>query len=443
MNTKLKNLLKGIFEIGLLIIVLVIISRIMVLKSEDGYDQMQSFYKQKSNTVDALFLGSSKVYCQIDTGILWDDYGISGFNLGGAEATTWNSYYYLKEVVKTQKPKVIFYDVGILANEPDVEFQKDKWAITNNYGMKWNKNRIDQLLENTEDFDSFRELVFPLGTMHSRYLELTENDFDDKNNNITYKGFDYRSATTSLEEQDVSHVIGQTPLTEKQEEYIVKMFDLAKEANIPFVVIVAPYMVSEEDQRIFNYINELCDNNEIIFIDFNELYDELGIDFATDFAEELHMNFSGTEKYSSYLGKYITDNYDVTDHRGDKKYASWEADALINRQNRLAYDINNTYDADEINSVIMNDNYVVFKVGEMTELSIYDDGKEIVYADGDKEYKSNITDGDLRIIVHRVGETSTININGEEIEIGFPWRRVIAYDKVLKKIVYDHCSYEE
>ena len=465
MKSKYLNLLKGIFEIALLVLVVVCINRVMVLKSEDGYDQMKSFYKQKDGTVDALFLGSSRMYCQVDTGILWDEYGISGYDLGGAEATTWNSYYFLREALKNQRPKVIFYDVGILAYRPDVEFQESKWAMTNNYGMKWNSNRIAQLKANTEDNKSYRSMIFPLDTMHSRYLELTENDFDDVNNDIAYKGFDYRDATTPLERPDVSHVAGQTPLSDKQQEYMVKMFELAKSENIPFNVVVAPYAVSEEDQRIFNYIHAMCDENEIQFIDFNTMYDELGIDFSTDYAESLHMNFAGTKKFSSYLGKYITENYEVIDHRGDAMYVSWDRDALINRQNRLEYELNHTAWNDEldesiigqeamdgiaymtgqehIDDILRNGNYIVFVIDNMANLSVYDNSERVIRADGGGEYKSTIADGNLRVIVSRIDDTTTLNINRKEIVVGFPWRRVIAYDKVLEKIVYDYCWWEE
>ena len=103
MNQKIKNLLKGIIIIVVFTVVFLTVDKVLMLKSEDGYDQMQSYYKQEKNTVDVLFLGSSKIYCQIDTGILWDEFGISSFDLGGAEAPAWNSYYFMREALKTQK----------------------------------------------------------------------------------------------------------------------------------------------------------------------------------------------------------------------------------------------------------------------------------------------------------------------------------------------------
>ena len=443
MDRKKINLLKAIFEISLIIAVVIGLSRVLMLKSEDGYDQLQSFYKQPKNSIDTIFLGSSKMYCQVDTGILWDEYGIAAYDLGGAEATSWNGYYFLKEALKTQRPEVIFFDAGIIGNMPEVEYQRDKWAMTNNYGMKWNSNRIAQLRENTEDYETFRRLVFPLDTMHSRYSELTKTDFVDVNNDITYKGFDYRDAITPLEKPNLSGIIAETPISARQEEFLVKMMEYSKEMNVPFVVIIAPYAVTEEEQKIFNYIGKICQENDTPFVNFNNMYDELGLDFGCDFAEELHLNFSGSKKFTSYLGRYVKDNYQVVDHRGDKQYASWEQDALISRQNRIAYELNNESDLEKIAEMLDNPYYIVFDVDDMAELRVYDNCEKVLYGGGMEPYKSIIYDGNARIIVKRDGETSYININRETYKVGWPWTRKIVYDKVLDKVVMNRSFYEE
>ena len=333
-NTKFINFIKAIFIIIVFISAIFVTDRVLMLKSEDGYTQIQSLYKQKKNTVDALFLGSSKVYCQIDTGVLWDDFGISGFDLGGAEAPTWNSYYYMKEALKTQKPKVIMYDASIIAYRQDVLYQPEVWAVTNNYGMHWNMNRIQQLRANTENFKEFKRLLFPLGIMHSRYKELTQNDFNDENNSINYKGFDYRNTTVEYETPDVSGMTEQFVFDEKHEIYLRKMIELARENDIPFIVMVTPYVVTPGEQGYFNYLEEVCKQEGVTYIDFNKMYDELQLDFKRDMAENIHVNFSGSKKLTDYLGNYIVSNYDVTDHRGDPKYSSWDIDAEINRRNR-------------------------------------------------------------------------------------------------------------
>lgn len=335
MNRKVINFVKGIIVIAVFAVALCIANRILMHKSKDGYAQMQSYYKQIDNTVDVLFLGSSKIYCQIDTGILWDEHGIASFDLGGAEAPPWNSYYFLKEALKTQKPKVIFYDATIIGYRQDVLYQPEVWSMTNNYGMHWNLNRIMQLRENTEQDFLFKRLLFPLDTMHSRYKELSKLDFVDENNSINYKGFDYRNTTEVFETPDVSTMTESFVFDEKHEKYLRAMIDLSKENNIPFVVMITPYVVTPEEQGYFNYVEDICMEEGVTYIDFNKMYDELSLDFSTDMAEKVHLNFSGTKKLTEYLGNYIVNNYDIPDHRGDAKYSSWDIDAKINRENRI------------------------------------------------------------------------------------------------------------
>lgn len=116
-------------------IILFLCERVLLLKSEDGIEQIESFYLQKENTVDVIFMGNSHTYCNINTGVLWDEYGIAGFNLGGAEQPYWNTYYYMKEALKTQKPQLIMLEISAVGINP-TDYQPDNWLICNTYGMK-------------------------------------------------------------------------------------------------------------------------------------------------------------------------------------------------------------------------------------------------------------------------------------------------------------------
>ena len=223
---KLINFIKGTLIVVTAIAILAGLSRLLVLKSEDGINQFDAFYKQPENSIDVIFSGSSKVYCDIATGVLWDNYGIAGFDLGGAEAPSWVSYYQLKEALRSQKPKVIFYEVSVAAMY-NFMYQKHSWATDNTYGMKWNSNRIDQLRVNSENKDFYLRLN-PFNIMHGRYKDLNENDFLDVRNTANYKGFDPREATAPQERPDVENVTELTACSEKEEEYTRKIISLAK-----------------------------------------------------------------------------------------------------------------------------------------------------------------------------------------------------------------------
>ncbi|MBO4637891.1 MAG: hypothetical protein J5685_12205, partial [Clostridiales bacterium] len=140
-NKKLINIIKALVIAVVAIILVLGIAKVLLLKSEDGINQFQAFYKQPENSIDVIFSGSSKVYCDIATGVLWENHGIAAFDLGGAEAPSWVSYYQIKEALKTQKPKVICYEVSVAAMY-DMLTQANNWSTDNSYGMKWNRNRI-------------------------------------------------------------------------------------------------------------------------------------------------------------------------------------------------------------------------------------------------------------------------------------------------------------
>ena len=57
----------------------------------------------------------------------------------------------------------------------------------------------------------------------------------------------------------------------------------------------------------------------------NEHYDELGIDFQTDFYDYGgHVNALGAEKCTSFLEQYLLKHYQWTDRRDQMGYDSWQ-----------------------------------------------------------------------------------------------------------------------
>lgn len=354
----MKKWIKFIILIVTTCIILFLCERVLLLKSEDGIEQIESFYLQKDNTVDVLFMGNSHVYCNVNTGVLWDEYGIAGYDLGGAEQPYWNTYYYLKEALKTQRPQIIVLEIsapGIQATD----YQPDTWLVCNTYGMKWNANKIAAIKASVY-VDAFERLAVPMNTIHSRYDELTREDFTDPNYSIAYKGFDPREGIKAFDRPDVSGVTESTPISEKAEKYLLKIIELTKEEGIPLMMMTAPYVVTEESQKIYNYVFDIAEANQIPYIDGNTKYAEIGLDFSNDMADNLHLNRIGNEKFTKYLGSYLQEQYSIPDRRGDTDYASWDEDALNQRQDNAAYILRSTNDFGEYLKLIANEQYLSF-----------------------------------------------------------------------------------
>ena len=84
------------------------------------------------------------------------------------------SYYLLEETLKYEKPKVVVFNV--LAMKYD-EPQKEAYNRLNLDGMKLSKEKIKAVKASMMDDENLIEYIFPLLRYHSRWSELTSEDF--------------------------------------------------------------------------------------------------------------------------------------------------------------------------------------------------------------------------------------------------------------------------
>ena len=72
------------------------------------------FYEMERDTVDVLFLGSSHAAAAFSPQELYDGYGITSYNLGSEQQNLLITYYWLKEALRYQSPKVVVLDCLML-----------------------------------------------------------------------------------------------------------------------------------------------------------------------------------------------------------------------------------------------------------------------------------------------------------------------------------------
>ena len=315
-----------------LVVLAVVLGRwndIFRFKYSDGIYCLDKFYEEKKDTVDVLILGTSHAFENINTGTLWDEYGISSFILAGAFQPMWNSYYYLKEALKTQKPKLIVLEAYNTVFSLD--YIENAFSVKSNFGLKWSKNKIDSILTSTPEGNRV-DYVLEYTQYHNRYMDLSAEDFlEEKGDKCYYedwKGFGCNFGIQEFEVKDVSAVTDCAEMNPKTEKYYRSILDLAQEKNIPILVVVAPYAgISEYDQSVFNSAKKIAEEKEIDFINYNLMNDEIGLNYSTDIADEAHLNHRGSSKFTKCLGRVMADKYNIPNHKGDSMYDSWERHA--------------------------------------------------------------------------------------------------------------------
>ena len=314
-------ILKPILFLAGLIALVFLLNDIMIFKYEDGMIPMHTYYDLPADTVDVLFAGSSHIGMNINTQLLYEEYGIAGYKCWGSIQPIWNTYYYLVEALKTQTPKVVVID----AHGATFDYEYSDYVVQtkNLLGLKFSRNKIDAVKASCPE-DSWFNLLAGLPTYHSRYGELNHTDFEffpwnkhpefrtlSSYNNESVYSFSIISPTASE---------GKELLSEKQEYYLRKIIDLCNEKEIPLELVVCPYQLSQDEQRKFRTIADIADEYPTVhFTNYNDNYQDYGINPKKDYLDPGHFNKYGLPKYVTAIGELLS-KYDLPDRRKDPNH---------------------------------------------------------------------------------------------------------------------------
>ncbi len=314
-----------LFVIAIVISVFVT-DKLFMIKSSNGIIQARAMYYQPKNTIDVVMLGSSHIHCDINTALLWKNYGIAAYDYSAAEQPLWETYYYLKEICKYQKPKVVVLDLYSPARfKEDYQYY---WLNDNLSGMRFSINKIQMLTASAES--SLYDMYFPsFVTYHSRYDKLSMDDLKavlNMDRLANFKGYTpYMGVRTQEEPELIEKRSG--GITLKSEIYLSKIIEYVKSKDIQLFLVVTPYITTDDDELVYNRVKEIAKDADIDFNSTNYDYTEMDIDFKTDFYDDSHLNYQGSIKFTDYLAKELKNRFDIPDRRGREGYESWDISA--------------------------------------------------------------------------------------------------------------------
>ena len=324
------NAVKAVAFLLILAIVSINTYRVLSWKDPQG---IEGLYRSEPNRIDVLFVGSSHSFCTVNTATLWSEYGIAADDIGENGQTFVSSKYYLREALKTQLPKVVF--VELRGANFEVGFANGN-LYCNTVNMKWSGNYLDNknyavgnvrkrvtATENMDAVDKGILLKFPI--IHTRYNEIEAKDFGVDVAQLRYR------ANWSRQAYPVPEAVGEAKvgkLTASEMANIDDMVRLSKERGFDLVFWVAPYIGTKAEARKYNAIGEYATQSGAGFINFFNLLEETGFDFETDMRKEAlsgsHMNNSGSEKITRYLGSYLEKQFDMPNRWGDAGYSRYD-----------------------------------------------------------------------------------------------------------------------
>lgn len=317
----------------MLLLLLVNLSSGIVTPKKSHADAVKSLYDQKKGTVDIAFFGSSHSYRSIFPMQLWEDAGISAMNLATSSQQLVATYYLMREAVRTQKPKVFVLELYGASYSDYKKYNVNLFHSSidfiplnfNKLSLWWEQLRHDFSLKEQLEF------LFPVIKFHTRWMELTMDDFITDN---FQKG---GAPTTETEVQSPGKIIRKKgALYPTVEKYLLKICRLCQKEQISLVVFTAPVADDKHYKRIcrkINTANELCRENGAIVYEMQDVIEGMNLDYQTDFYNSEHLNLSGAVKLTGWMEEQLLRQFELPDHRGDPRYRDWENDLPRYREN--------------------------------------------------------------------------------------------------------------
>lgn len=278
----------------------------------------EGMYGLKDDTLDVLFLGSSHGYNSYDPQHLYDVYRLRSYNLSTSRQGPIASYYWLKEVLKSQSPRAVVFEVCFLFHDTD----EPSLRIALN-PMHLSGNKLDAIRDlyalDPELYDPL-SFFFPLIRYHERWKEPRANFFQKKTTGgqnwlkgyfpgfqIFYDGGDYvpfdQASTEKIPDAEM-----EIP-DDFRLRYLDKMADLCSKEGISLILTSSPSTLWTAAQH--NFMADYASARGLPFYDFNcrEIYDAVDYDINTENLDTGHPNVLGASKITSWFGKLLTGEY--------------------------------------------------------------------------------------------------------------------------------------
>lgn len=323
-----KKFIRAAVVVLIPIICLAGLQRLLVPKYVENIPEgsmIEEYYRSGKGN-DIIFIGDCEVYENISPVTMWEEYGITSYVRGSADQYIWQSYYLLEDTLKYEIPKAVVVSILSVRNDEADNEAYNRMTID---GMKWSTSKINAIRSSMTDEETFASYIFPILRYHSRWNELTDEDFKYFFNKpyVTTKGYLMQVGVRQVTTVPRAPVLPDYTFSEKNMDYLKKMKELCDKKGVELVFFKAPSIYPHWYDEYDSQIVEFAEKNNIMYINaLKDIY-EIGIDFTTDtFDYGQHLNVQGAEKLSKYLGKVLDNKYNLDDHRNDAEISKeWEA----------------------------------------------------------------------------------------------------------------------
>ncbi len=329
-SKKKKSILRWVLTIAVLLLILAGLQHLLMPKymSDTVEGALIAEYYDEVMDHDVIFIGDCEVYENFTPAVLWEEYGINSYIRGSAQQLIWQSYYLLEETLTYETPEVVVFNVlSLKYDEP----QREAYNRMTLDGMRWSTSKVGSILASMTEDENFLDYVFPILRYHSRWSDLTAEDFTYyfKRDLVSYNGYYLRVDALAVDTIPEDRPLADYTFGDNAMSYLDKMVELCEEKGVTLILIKAPSLYptwyDEWDEQIVAYAAE----NGLAYYNFLEVTEEIGLDYSTDtYDAGLHLNLYGAEKLSSYFGEILATEFGLENRQGEEELDAIWAEKL-------------------------------------------------------------------------------------------------------------------
>lgn len=300
---KVKKILKNIIAIVVIILAVTVSVRWVVgleITTGGAYENIRSFYAQEKNSLDVVFVGSSRIYCNVNPTVLWEEYGIKSFDFATSGQNISTAPLFVKEVFKYQNPSAVVIEVSQFDDGNPIYGNDMLWATT---GLRPSLDKYKYIWQRSYESDRVHFVLnFPV--YHHLYSDIEKDDqlyYSDfgfpETGSMGNKG--YMANYSKIPQEEPKELrVDNTDVTDETIAAIEECRDICEKNGSKLIMFYAP----SREKDSFTRLTEYAENNNVIYINANECSDKLKVDYQEDFIDNLHLSYYGANRVSSFLG---------------------------------------------------------------------------------------------------------------------------------------------
>lgn len=321
-------------------------SRVLTPKGE-----IEKFYDEPRGSIDVLVVGSSHSMSGISPMQIYEQTGLTAYNLSTWSQPVWVSYHYILEALKYQQPQVVvldvfgaFYEKSYLSGV-DVDLVSDDYACLMRPSL--NLLRLNLARRRAQVTEKTWDEYLNITKYHSRLNRLEWEDIavllrDDSSSG---KGYGPMYTTESFADFVPAETQRREELYAPAAEYLQKIIELSRRKGFRLVLTKVPYITEETDIALLNTVQDICDAQGIPFVELCRQKPPV-IDPAQDLADHGHVNYRGAQKVTAALCEYLMQLELVPQHSPQAE-SRWQAQLVQEKDALALMDIRVTADLGE------------------------------------------------------------------------------------------------